>query len=167
MKDRHDPPLGLRDGLRYREYELTLSPGDVLFQYTDGVTEATDIALTLFGEERLTRSLNRRKDLPPAELVAGVHGSIDEFVKEAPQFDDITMLCVKYMGPKAKDENENTAALEVPARIDQLDEVIGFIEQQLERAGCSSDNMFAITLSAEVKYKYLGGKNNLTIKKHI
>ena len=42
--DEHDPAIGIRDGLRYREYELTLSPGDMLFQYTDGVAEAMDTA---------------------------------------------------------------------------------------------------------------------------
>ena len=96
QKERHGPPLATMEGLRFRENETTLSNGDALFIYTDGVTEATSGALELFGEERMVEALNRHATETPDKIIAGVRQSIDGFVKDAPQFDDITMLCMRY-----------------------------------------------------------------------
>ena len=98
LEAKHDPPLGLRDGYRYREYEMQLAPGDCLFEYTDGVTEATDASMELFGDERLKEALNEAPEEGPEKQVERVYAAIGEFVKEAPQFDDITMLSVEYLG---------------------------------------------------------------------
>ena len=78
-----------------------LDVGDMIFQYTDGVTEATNVENQLYGMERLEQVLNRVKDRTPSEILPEVKKDIDAFVGEAPQFDDITMLCVEY---KAKME---------------------------------------------------------------
>lgn len=82
---------------KYKKQEMQLEPGDMLYLYTDGVTEATDSSEQLYGEERL---LSAMKD--PAENVKELCGRIrkdvDGFVGEAPQFDDITMLCIQYKG---------------------------------------------------------------------
>ena len=75
---------------------MTLEPGDKLFQYTDGVTEATDSANQLYGMERLSDVLNKVKDDTPEAVLDAVKTDIDEFVGDAPQFDDITMLCLEY-----------------------------------------------------------------------
>ena len=75
---------------------MTLEPGDKLFQYTDGVTEATDSANQLYGMERLSDVLNKVKDDTPEVVLDAVKTDIDEFVGDAPQFDDITMLCLEY-----------------------------------------------------------------------
>ena len=71
---------------------IHLSPGDAIFQYTDGVTEATDADNVLFGDDRLLQAMNSAPSAKPEELLPHVRAKIDEFVKEAPQFDDITML---------------------------------------------------------------------------
>ncbi len=84
------------EGMRYRAGSMTLSPGDKLFQYTDGVTEATDADNELYGMDRLHAVLNRVKDGRPDEILPAVRADIDAFVKDAPQFDDITMLCLEY-----------------------------------------------------------------------
>lgn len=84
------------EGMRYRAGSMTLEPGDKLFQYTDGVTEATDVHNELYGMERLGAVLNRVKDGKPADILPEVKRDIDAFVGEAPQFDDITMLCLEY-----------------------------------------------------------------------
>lgn len=86
---------GLED-MHYSAGSLMLEPGDRIFQYTDGVTEATDKENRLFGMERLEKSLNDASDKSPEELLGAVKKDIDAFVKEAPQFDDITMLCLDY-----------------------------------------------------------------------
>jgi len=85
-------------GMTYEEYEITLEPGDVIFQYTDGVTEATNPDNQLFGTDRMLDALNTDKEADPAQLLNNVSSSIDSFVREAEQFDDITMLCLKYHG---------------------------------------------------------------------
>ena len=84
------------EGIRYQSGAMKLDPGDRVFQYTDGVTEATDKDNRLYGMERLTEVLNRNKDLAPGGLLRAVKTDIDAFVDEAPQFDDITMLCLEY-----------------------------------------------------------------------
>ena len=84
------------EGIQYQGGSIQLSPGDKIFQYTDGVTEATNAAQELYGMERLKEVLKQNTDLPPMELLAAVKEDIDAFVGEAPQFDDITMLCVEY-----------------------------------------------------------------------
>ena len=84
------------EGIRYREGCVQLEPGDKIFQYTDGVTEATDSKNELYGMDRLTSILNRNVDKTPMELLPEVKKDIDTFVGDAPQFDDITMLCLEY-----------------------------------------------------------------------
>jgi sigma-B regulation protein RsbU (phosphoserine phosphatase) len=90
----------LPDRYRFRVHAMTLQPGDVIFQYTDGVTEATDAENELFGEERLLQALTDAPSEDPAELLPFVRERIGEFVKDAPQFDDITMLGLRYSGPE-------------------------------------------------------------------
>ena len=96
QKERHGPPLATLPGLRYRENETDLGHGDALFIYTDGVTEATSAEEELFGEERMLDALNVRAEDAPETIISDVRKDIDAFVKDAPQFDDITMLCLRY-----------------------------------------------------------------------
>lgn len=90
------------DGIKYRKNEFTLAPGDEIYLYTDGVTEATDSENNLYGEERLLALLNSMGDLSGEEICRAVKADIDAFVGDAPQFDDITMLYLKYNGGNAK-----------------------------------------------------------------
>ncbi len=84
------------EGMRYKAGNITLSEGDKIFQYTDGVTEATDAANELYGMDRLGAVLSRYVDLSPTQLLPKVKEDIDAFVGEAPQFDDITMLGLEF-----------------------------------------------------------------------
>lgn len=84
------------EGMRYKSGVLELNPGDKLFQYTDGVTEATSAAEELYGMTRLQDVLSTVADKTPEEILPAVKADIDAFVGEAPQFDDITMLCLEY-----------------------------------------------------------------------
>ena len=96
---RHSPALATIEGLRFREHEFQLYPGDSLFVYTDGVPEATNANNELFGNERMLRALNRNPDASPTALLRTVRREVDDFVGSAPQFDDLTMLALKYRGP--------------------------------------------------------------------
>ncbi len=86
---------GMED-MQYKAGSIMMQPGDKIFQYTDGVTEATNQENELFGMERLSDSLNRVKDKEPKDIITSVKQDIDAFVGNAPQFDDITMLCLDY-----------------------------------------------------------------------
>ena len=99
-KDRHGLVIGGMDGVKYKEYELQLKPGAKLFLYTDGVPEATKAGNELFGMERMIRALNTAKDNTPQEILKTVRRSVDSFVQDAEQFDDLTMLCLEYRGKK-------------------------------------------------------------------
>lgn len=83
------------DSTQYKKQELQLMPGDEIFLYTDGVTEATDPAEQLFGEDRLQACLNESGDTDPAEICKRVKRAVDAFADSAPQFDDITMLAFR------------------------------------------------------------------------
>ena len=94
------------EGMKYKAGTMQLEPGDKIFQYTDGVTEATNINNELYGMKRLGEILNKAKNGKPHEILPAVKGDIDAFVGEADQFDDITMLCLEY---KARMEREEDA----------------------------------------------------------
>lgn len=93
------------EGMKYKCGELELEPGDKIFQYTDGVTEATNANNELYGMDRLTEILGENSALAPTELLPVIKNDIDRFVGEAPQFDDITMLCLEYK-ERMEDQNE-------------------------------------------------------------
>ncbi len=97
-KDRHGFVLGGMEGVRYRDYEIELHPGDQFFIYTDGLAEATNSANELFGTDRMVEALRACEDSSPADLLTGVRARVDAFVGSAPQFDDLTMLCLRCSG---------------------------------------------------------------------
>lgn len=94
------------EGIEYRCGSLMLEAGDMLFQYTDGVTEASNIGGELYGEERLADALNRNASLPPRELLPKLKEDIDAFAGAALRFDDITMICLEYKGNGAAGQTE-------------------------------------------------------------
>ena len=95
LKARSGMVLAGMDGIKYRQNELQLTPGDQIFLYTDGVTEATDKNNQLYGEERLLETVNRNIVMDTRKMCEAVKADVDKFVGEAPQFDDITMLSVE------------------------------------------------------------------------
>ena len=97
FKDDHGMVLGAMDGLEYTEYALDIVPGGALFVYTDGAPEANDAQEQMFGMERMLAALNQEPDAAPQTLLQNMRAAIDRFAGDAPQFDDLTMLCVKRM----------------------------------------------------------------------
>ena len=96
MKARSGMLLAGMEGIKYRKNELQLTPGDKLYLYTDGVTEATDIHTELYGEQRLLDFVNSLENIEPESLCKRIKKDVDRFVGTAPQFDDITMLAVNF-----------------------------------------------------------------------
>ena len=104
LKSRPGFVLAGMEGVRYRENDMVLEPGDCLYLYTDGVTEATSAGQELFGEQRLQDALNEAAGLPVHELLPRIKEKIDTFVGDAEQFDDVTMLGLHYhKGGEEKD----------------------------------------------------------------
>ena len=95
------------DTVKYRSQQTDLLPGDELFLYTDGVTEATNEQKELFGEERLRNLANEGIGLTSKELTEKILEGITEFVGAAPQFDDITMLSFRLLSETGNTEETN------------------------------------------------------------
>ena len=98
MKEKHNIATGIMEGVSYSEYEIQMEPGDKIFLYTDGVPEATSKEMELYGTDRLIDALNQKGDGTPYDILMEVRHSVNEFVKDAEQFDDLTMMCVEYRG---------------------------------------------------------------------
>lgn len=95
---KHSPPLGLLEEVPVFEHVFQLEKGDVLFVYTDGVTEATQKGKKMFGVQRMLEALNQKRGAAPKEVLEHMTEQIVGFVGEADQFDDITMLSFAYYG---------------------------------------------------------------------
>ena len=98
IKDKHGFVVGGMQGVAYREYELMLTPGSKLFLYTDGVPEATNADKVMFGTDRMLAAMNEDPAAPPEDILKNVRKAVDDFVQDAEQFDDLTMLCLEYKG---------------------------------------------------------------------
>ena len=92
------PIIGKIPGLSFDSKTITLMPGDFIFMYSDGVTEAMDPSRNLFDDPRLIASLKRGKDLQLTDLLQSVQSELKEFAATEPQSDDITMLSMRYLG---------------------------------------------------------------------
>lgn len=98
LKDKHGFVVGGLEGSKYKEYQIHLAPGDKLFVYTDGVPEATDANEDMFGIERMLSALNKDPEASPEQILKNVRSAVSAFVKDAEQFDDLTMLCAEFNG---------------------------------------------------------------------
>ena len=151
----------------YKKNEIVLDPGDKLFLYTDGVTEATNIKNDLYGESRLQDFLNENLDLTVEETLNNLKKDIEKFVKKAEQSDDITMLELLYK--KRKNENVTVTQKEFEANIKELTKVQKYVESELEKNNCSSNIIMQISLAIEevfvniAKYAYKNKQGNCII----
>jgi len=157
---------------KYKEKEISLEPGDILYLYTDGVTEAMNGKKELFGEKRLLAVLNANRDCPPKELLPAVKREIDNFEDGSEQADDITMLALKVNGGAApsKEAAENAVKkLEINASLENLDKALEFVNTELEQGKCSQDIQEKIDIAVEEifvnisDYAYSPGSGNAVI----
>ena len=166
LKTRAGFVLAGMEGVRYRINELTLSPGDRLFLYTDGVPEATNAENKLYGEDRLLAFMNQNKSMVATELLPTLKANIDEFVGDAPQFDDITMLMFDY---KPQQGGVHMMNKTFPAKIEALSDVLGFVDQTLESFECPMKVQTAVCVAIEeifvnvAHYAYGDGEGDMTL----
>ena len=107
FKDKYGFILGGLEHLTYSEYEVRLEPGTKLFVYTDGVTEATNKNHELFGMKRILEALNEDPKASPQQALGNVRNAVDGFVQSEEQFDDLTMLCMEYKGPRPRGDDRS------------------------------------------------------------
>lgn len=99
IRDVSGVALGVMEDLEYETGSFRLAPGDVVLLYTDGVTEAQDETEALYDEPRLIEVYGGLGGIEPSEVIARVQSSVERFVGDAPQFDDITMLTLRFDQP--------------------------------------------------------------------
>ncbi len=123
-KDKHGLPLGVKKNYSYVNHEIMLEDGDKIFVYTDGITEASASEERMFGEDRLIDALNRYKTKDCKGLLEGVIGSVDAFVGDARQFDDMTALCFEKKG-------NGTMTKSFKADVSELYSVLEYFESKV------------------------------------
>ncbi|MBQ4243097.1 MAG: SpoIIE family protein phosphatase, partial [Lachnospiraceae bacterium] len=99
-KDNHGAPVACSKNIRLKPNEIVMKPGDVLYLYTDGITEASDKDLNMFGQDRIIDVLNSGENRTVDEMDKAVRDAISDFAGDAEQFDDMTSLIIRYHGPK-------------------------------------------------------------------
>ena len=166
LKTRAGLVLAGMEGVRYRVGELTLCPGDRLFLYTDGVPEATNKDNKLYGEDRLLEFMNRNSSVKATELLPKLKSNIDEFVGDAPQFDDITMLMFDYRSKEGGDFMTNKT---FKAKTEALSDILGFVDQMLEKYGCPMKIQMSLCVAIEeifvnvARYAYKNGDGDVVL----
>ena len=162
IKDKHGFVVGGMAGMKYKNYELQLSPGDELFLYTDGLPEATDASNAQFGVTQMLDALNSASSDDPQDILNAVKRAVDRHVGDVPQFDDLTMMCLRYQASRRK-------TLAVDASLDNLERVISFIRNELDAADCPVKTCMQIELAAEelfvniASYAYAPGTGSAEI----
>jgi sigma-B regulation protein RsbU (phosphoserine phosphatase) len=137
-----------------------------LFLYTDGVPEATNKDNKLYGEDRLLSFMNNNASVESRILLPSLKANIDEFVGEAPQFDDITMMMLDY---KKEGGDENMTNKTFCAKTESLPDVLGFVEQKLDSFECPMKVQTAICVAVEeifvniANYAYPDSEGKMTL----
>ncbi|MBE6741712.1 MAG: hypothetical protein E7570_05335 [Ruminococcaceae bacterium] len=162
INDKNGFVIGGMSGLKYKNYEIQLEKGSKLFVYTDGVAEATNSNDELFGIERTLRALNEAKDCSTQKILENVKKRVDEFVGDAPQFDDLTMLCFEYVGS----DNE----IKVDATIENVEAVLDFVNKQIENTPFDDKAKHHIDIAIDeivsnvARYAYADGTGSVSVK---
>ena len=144
FRTRPDFVLAGMEGVKYRSGELKLMPGDEIFLYTDGVTEAENAENELYGEARLKSALDRLEGASAKDICLGVKKDVDAFVGETPQFDDMTMLCIRLTQKYSitVDPREDTA----------VQTVASFVEETLAQASAPVKIVMKMNIAADEVY---------------
>jgi sigma-B regulation protein RsbU (phosphoserine phosphatase) len=134
INDLHGPVAGAMEGIAYKQDKLQLQKGDLLFMFTDGVSEAMDVNGKFFEDKRIVEQLSALESNDPEDAVNGMTVSVAAFVGEAPQSDDITVLVLRYDHDIELSEREQFD-LEIDSALPEINTVIGAFEEFSEKAG--------------------------------
>ena len=146
INSKHGLVVGAMSGIKYKDFEIQLNKGDKLFLYTDGVPEATDKDYNMFTLESMINALNEHKEKSPEGILAGVNDSVSKFVGDAPQFDDLTMMCLELK------EYSDASTITLDATIENLHRAMAFVDSVLEANDCPMKAQMQIDLAVEEIY---------------
>ena len=147
-KDKHGFIVGGKSNLTYKEYQLELEPGTKLFLYTDGLPEAKNVNNEMFRIDASIDALNEDANANVEELITNVKAKVMDFMKDAEQFDDLTMLSFEYNGVD-KDKNVKIPKISVEADVDNVPGVIEYLGNTLDEIGCDAKAIKHIKLATE------------------
>lgn len=136
----HNLMLGIMESISYQKNTLYLKPYDILYLYTDGVSEACNSSQELFNTERLKSCLDHVTSNHPKDIIDNVDNHLNQFVKEAEQFDDITMLTLLYQA--------QTMIID-PLTISQISNISQTIEKELQHNHYSQKNLYHILIAID------------------
>ncbi len=164
LKDRHGFVIGGMDMVKYHNYEIQMEKGDAIFVYTDGAPEAANTEGEMFGTERIGTALNSNPERSMEELLKDVKESVNVFSEGTEQFDDITMLGLRYHGDTHMHEMTTEALLEnIPA-------VTEFVDKKLEEISCPLKIITQINIAVDeifsniARYAYKPDSGPATIR---
>ena len=98
LKIRPNFVIGGMEEIEYEKQGINLKPGDIIFMYSDGITDTNNDHKGFYVDERLRKTLNHLKDKSLEEIVEGIKEDVHLFCDGKDQFDDVTMLIIKYIG---------------------------------------------------------------------
>ena len=147
LKGKRNFVLGGMENYKFKEDSILLEPGDKILFYTDGITEAQKIDGELFSDERLLNLMNSPEVCTASveEQLLLIKRAVDEFVEEAEQFDDMTMLAIEI---KATLE-DNLRTLTVPAVVEQIPVITDFVNEILEENACPPKAQMQIDIAID------------------
>lgn len=142
--------LGGLEEMVYEEEELQLQPGDMLFLYTDGVSEAVNPRGELYSLERLWACLGGAPDSCPAnDLVGRIEKDVAAFSDGSEAADDMTLLALKYRGRDDPDSVQTIKEMTVPAEVKELPVVLAFVKSRLSRCDCLPEVVTQLEMAVE------------------
>ena len=147
LKTKSGPVIGAFEDVRFRDFEIDVKKSDKIFLYTDGLIEATNSDLKMFGMDAMIDSLEKARELSPKAIIDSVWEDVTAFVGDAPQFDDLTMLCLEYKYPL-----DDEKRLSIPAVEENLSKATEFVTEYLEQAGCSMKAIRQMEIAVEEIY---------------
>ena len=159
-------PVGILTDMKYKIQETTIDPNTTIFLYTDGLTEAENTRHVLFGEERLMEAL---QPLPPQSLIEHVTEVTRQFVGEAEQSDDMTMLTILYS--KQQSDIKLKRSITLPNNVEDVPQLASFTDEVCEALELEMSLTMSINLALEeavvnvMSYAYPAGtKGNVNIE---
>lgn len=143
-RDNHGFVLAGMEDMTYESYTLKLESGDTLFLYTDGVAEATNVENELYGTQRMLEKLSQHANLSTREICDEMLNDIKSFTGKAQQFDDITMLCLKYIAKDVQNAQKN-----FDIQTSKVSDIVDFCEEVMENSDVESTVQIKVAIALD------------------
>jgi sigma-B regulation protein RsbU (phosphoserine phosphatase) len=143
----------------YTSSSFTMETGDTLLLYTDGVVEATSVDKELYGEERLLKFAERHNGLAPKEMLEALWEEVEDWQKNAEQFDDVTMLAMTYHGNGFETRTDNVC-------VENITSFMDFIENSMKNNGVHKKTIYTVMMAADELLSnicYYSGATKMTV----